>query len=149
MLETPTAATSVAAAPALSGGRRTVDLVYGYLMGVFALAVLVQIFLAGVGAFGDHKKPHSGAFDPHENLGHYLGIAAVVLLVLALIARASTRVMVWSFVLALLTEVAQEGLASGGRSNKWVGGFHAFDAALILGVSVWLFYSWRRRQVAH
>jgi hypothetical protein len=56
--------------------------------------------------------------------------------------------MVWSFVIALLTEVALEGLASGGRSNKWVGGFHAFDAALILGVSVWLFYSWRRRQAA-
>ncbi len=148
MLETPTAATPGVATPALSGGRRTVDVVYGYLMGVFVLAVLVQIFLAGVGAFGEHNKPHSGSFDPHENLGHYLGIVAVVLLILALVARASTRVMVWSFVLALLTEVAQEGLASGGRSNKWVGGFHAFDAALILGVSLWLLYLWRRRQAA-
>jgi Mn2+/Fe2+ NRAMP family transporter len=146
MLETPTATSSGAAAPNLSGARRTIDVVYGYLVCAFVLAVLVQIYLAGVGAFGEHKKPHSGAFDPHEDLGHYLGIAAVVLLVLALIARASSRTMVLTFVLALLTEVAQEGLASGGRSDKWVGGLHAFDAALILAVAIWLLISWRRRQ---
>jgi uncharacterized protein DUF6220 len=148
MLETPAATNPSATVAPPRGARRSVDVAYGYLMGAFVIAVLVQIYLAGVGAFGDHKKPGSGSFDPHEDLGHYLGIAAVVLLVLALIARVSTRVMVWTFVLALLTEVAQEGLASGGRSDKWVGGLHAFDAALILAVSVWLFVSWRRRQAA-
>ena len=67
-----------------------------------------------------------------------------MILVLALVAHASVRTMIWAFVLALLTEVAQEGLASGGRSDKWVGGLHAFDAALILALSVWLLLAWHR-----
>jgi Mn2+/Fe2+ NRAMP family transporter len=149
MIETPrTTSHAHTAAGPLTGYRHGFDLAYGYLMGAFVIAVLVQIYLAGVGAFGEHKTPHSGAFDPHENLGHYLGIAAVLLLILALVAHVSTSTMVWALVLALLTEVAQEGLASGGRSVKWVGGFHAFDAALILALSCWLFYTWRRRQAA-
>ena len=137
--------TAPPAAPAgLVGYRRVVDTVYGYLLGLFVLGVLVQIYLAGVGAFGRHQR---GSFDPHENFGHALGIAAIVLLVLALVARVSRRTMIWAFVLALLTEVAQEGLASGGRSDKWVGGLHAFDAALILALSVWLL-AWHRRRRA-
>ena len=133
-------------APArLVGYRRVVDTVYGYLQGLFVLGVLVQIYLAGVGAFG-RKQAHS--FDPHENFGHALGIAAIALLVLALIAHVTRRTMIGALVLALLTEVAQEGLADGGRSVKWIGGVHAFDAALILAVSVWLLLSWRRRNRA-
>jgi len=139
-------ATRQAAAPPASVGlvgyRRVVDTVYGYLLGLFVLGVLVQIYLAGVGAFGRHQR---GSFDPHENLGHALGIAAGVVLVLALVAHQSVRTMIWALVLALLTEVAQEGLASGGRSDKWIGGLHAFDAALILALSVWLLLAWRRR----
>ena len=127
----------------LVGYRRVVDTVYGYLLGLFVLGVLVQIYLAGVGAFGRHQPD---SFDPHENLGHALGIAAGVIFVLALVAHQSVRTMIWAFVLALLTEVAQEGLASGGRSDKWIGGLHAFDAALILALAVWLALAWRRRQ---
>lgn len=148
MTQTRTTAMQSAATPALTGYRRGFDTCYGYLLCAFTLAVLVQIYLAGAGSFGDHKTPHSGAFKPHEDLGHYLGIAAVVLFVLALVAHESRGTMVWAFVLALLTEVAQEGLAQGGRSDMWVGGLHAFDAALILALSVWLLVLWRRRQAA-
>lgn len=136
-------ATQAPAATPLTGYRRVVDLVYGCLLAAFVLGVLVQIYLAGVGAFGRHQ---AGAFHPHENLGHALGIGAGVVLVLALVAHQSVRTMVWALVLALLTEVAQEGLASGGRSDKWIGGLHAFDAALILAVSVWLLVAWWRRR---
>jgi len=145
MIETPATSEAAPTPRALSPTRRRFDVVYGYLLGVFVLAVLVQIYLAGVGAFGS-KKPHSGAFNPHEDLGHYLGIAAVVLFVLALVARESKYTVIGALVLALLTEVAQEGLAQGGHNDKWVGGLHAFDAALILGVAIRLFYLWRRRQ---
>jgi Family of unknown function (DUF6220) len=133
------------ATEALTGYRRVAELAYGYLLVTFVVGVLVQIYLAGVGAFGRHQ---AGAFDPHENLGHALGIGAGVVLVLALVAHQSLRTMIWAFVLALLTEVAQEGLASGGRSDKWVGGLHAFAAALILALSVWLLLAWRRRRKA-
>ncbi|MGH8891599.1 MAG: DUF6220 domain-containing protein [Acidothermaceae bacterium] len=147
MIETPASSETAPAPRTLSATRQRFDVAYGYLLGVFVIAVLVQIYLAGVGAFGS-KKPSSGAFNPHEDLGHYLGIAAVVLFVLALVARESKYTVIGALVLALLTEVAQEGLAQGGHSDKWVGGLHAFDAALILGVAIRLFYLWRRRQMA-
>jgi hypothetical protein len=142
-MATRQATTSPAPTTALAGYRRVADLAYGYLLAAFVLGVLVQVYLAGVGAFGRHQ---AGAFDPHENLGHALGIAAGVVFVLALVAHRSRRTMIWALVLVLLTEVAQEGLASGGRSDKWVGGLHAFDAALILGLSVWLLLAWRRQR---
>ena len=148
MIETPSVSQRRDSPTALVGGRRRVDIAYGYLAGVFLLGVLVQVYLAGVGAFG-HKQKGDGAFDPHESLGNVLGIVAVVLLVLALIARESKRTMIVSFVLALLTEVAQHGLAQGGHNDKWVGGLHAFDGMLILGIAAWLFLSWRGRQSAH
>ncbi len=129
----------------LTGYRRGFDVAYGYLLCIFTVAVIVQIYLAGVGAFG-HKAKGDGAFNPHENLGHILGIAAVVLFVVALIAHVSKNTMVGAFVVALLTEVAQEGLAHGGHHSKWVGGLHAFDALLILAASIWLLYAWRQRQ---
>jgi Family of unknown function (DUF6220) len=143
MIESPTAKRSVPDGPALVGYRRRIDDAYGYLMGIFVAAVLVQIYLAGVGAFGK-KGTHS--FNPHENLGHVLGVAAVVIFVLALVAHESTHTMVWAFVLALLTEVAQEGLAHAGHHTKWIGGLHSVDAALILALSVWLLITWRRRR---
>jgi len=143
MIETRATATSDRDAVAFTGYRRGFDLAFGYLLCAFVVGVLVQIYLAGVGAFG---KRGTHAFNPHENLGHALGIAAVVIFVLALVARRSTGTMIWALVLALLTEVAQEGLAHGGHDDKWVGGIHAFDAALILAVSIWLVYSWRRGQ---
>lgn len=145
MIETPATATSTDADSSLHGYRRGFDQAYGYLLGIFVVAVLVQIYLAGVGAFGK-KGTHS--FNPHENLGHILGIAAVVIFVLSLVAHVSKDTMIWAFVLGLLTEVAQEGLAHGGHHVKWVGGLHAFDAALILAISVWLCYSWWRRQTS-
>jgi hypothetical protein len=134
-------AESALATAGLTGYRRVADVAYGYLLAAFVLGVLVQIFLAGVGAFG-RKQAHS--FDPHETFGHALGIGAVVVLLLALVAHRSRRTMIWAAVLALLTEVAQNGLAAGGRALAWIGGLHAFDAALILAVSVWLLLSWWR-----
>ena len=149
MIDSRATANPVGNATSLTGYRSGFETAYGYLLCVFTIAVLVQIYLAGAGSFGDHKKSHSGAFDPHEDLGHYLGIAAVVLFVLALVAHESRRTVVGALILALLTEVAQEGLAQGGRSDMWVGGLHAFNAALILGLSIWLLVSWHRRQTSH
>jgi hypothetical protein len=147
MIETSSVSQHRASPTSLGGGRRRVDVVYGYLAALFLLGVLAQVYLAGVGAFG-HKEKGDGAFNPHESLGNVLGIVAVVLLVLALIARESKRTVIASFVLALLTEVAQHGLAQGGHSDKWVGGLHAFDGMLILGLAAWLVISWRRRYAA-
>lgn len=151
MIDSPSAVTAHAERPAASGYRRGFDLAFGYLMGAFVVAVVVQIFLAGLGAYHQDSYIDSGtikhgAFDPHENLGHILGIAGVVLFILALVAWHSVATVVWAFVLGLLSEVAQEGLAHGGHHAAWVGGLHAADAALILGIAVYLFLRWLPRR---
>lgn len=134
----------------LTGARHKVDLVYAVLMIAFTIAVVVQIYLAGAGAFAHHSGANAvhHPFSAHEDLGHYLGIASVVLFVLALIARACRSVLIGAFFLGLLTEVAQEGLAHGGHDNRWIGGLHAFDAGIILVLAIWLSIAAYRRRLA-
>ena len=126
--------------PTATGWRVGVDRAYTYLMTLFFVAVLVQVFLAGVGVFGDHAKKveDASSFDPHRALGSILGGIAVILLIVALIAHISRATMIWAFVLAALAFAAQPGLASGGNSNKWVGGLHALDGMFILMISGYL-----------
>jgi hypothetical protein len=135
------------AAPAggqLTGVRRGVDLAFAVLATAFVGAVLVQVYLAGAGAFAHHTVHH--AFAAHEDLGNVLGIAAIVLFVLALVARVNWTTVIGALLLALLTELAQHGLAQAGHDNRWVGGVHAFDGMLILGLATWLALgAWRRR----
>jgi Mn2+/Fe2+ NRAMP family transporter len=140
--------TETAKAEDLTGWRRRVDQVYAYLSGLFVLAILVQVFLAGVGVFGDHaaKVANASSFDPHRALGTVLGIVAVVLFLVALAARESRRTVVGALLLAVLTLAAQPALANSGDSNKWVGGFHAFDGMLILLISLWLAGTSHRRE---
>lgn len=132
----------------LAAWRRGVDQVYAYLSGLFVLAVLVQVFLAGVGVFGDHaaQVANASSFDPHRALGTVLGVVAVVLFLVALAARESRRTVVGALLLAALAMAAQPALANGGDSNKWVGGFHAIDGMLILLISVWLAGTAHRRE---
>jgi hypothetical protein len=135
------------AAPAeLSTARRRVDTAYAALAIAFTLAIFVQLYLAGAGAFAHHGVHH--AFAAHEDLGHYLGVASGVLLILSLIARATRWTMIGSLLLVLTTEVAQEGLASAGHHNRWVGGLHAFDGGLILLLALALSLAAYRRRFA-
>jgi len=133
---------------ALTGWRSGVDRAYAYLAGLFVIALLVQVFLAGVGVFGDHarKVANATSLDPHRALGSVLGMVAIVLFLVALAARASRLTVVGAFLVALLTLVAQNALASGGDSNKWIGGLHAFDGMLILLLSIWLAGAAHRRE---
>jgi hypothetical protein len=128
----------------LTGYRRGFDVAYAWLSGVFLLAILAQIFLAGLGAFHRHGTPGVG-FGPHEDLGNALGIAACVLLVLALVARPSWRIVVCALVLAVLSEVAQHGLAQFGKDNQWVGAVHALDGMFILLLATGLAFTSIRR----
>lgn len=132
----------------LRGLRKGADVAYAVLGAAFVLALLVQVYLAGAGAFAHHSGPHvvHHPFAAHEDLGNVLGIVAVVLLVLALIAHVNRMTMIGAFVLALLTETAQHGLAQAGHDNRWVGGLHAFDGMLILLLAVWLALAAYRRR---
>jgi hypothetical protein len=146
-----TTKTGVAAGQQSRGGvRRGLDVGYGYLMALFVLGVLVQMFLAGVGVFGINarKVANASSLDPHRALGSVLMVVAIVLLILALAAWHSRGTVIGTFVLALLVVVAQSGLAAAGENNKWIGGLHALDGMVILLLSIWLaIAAWRRRAV--
>lgn len=129
------------------GARGVIDVVYTYLAALFVLGVLVQVFLAGLGIFGINasKVANASSLDAHRAWGSVLMLIAIVLLILALVARQSRATMIGAFVLALLVTVAQTVLAAAGESNKWVGGLHALDGMVILLLSVWLAVTaWRR-----
>jgi hypothetical protein len=131
-----------------SGLRRGADLAYGYLAAFFVLGVLFQVYLAGVGVFGINarKVADASSLDPHRMWGSVLMVLALVLLILALVARQSAAVVLSTLLLAVLVIVAQMGLAAAGDSNKWLGGAHALDGMIILLLSLWLaIAAWRRR----
>src|SRR3954464_9046874 len=137
----------------LVGWRRGVDRAFVYLVTLFFVGVLVQVFLAGVGAFGelgDHvtKLEDASSFDAHRALGNILGALAVLLLILAALARASRATWIGALVLAVLAAAAQSGLAAGGEDNKWVGGVHALDGIIILLLAGWLTGTPHRRERA-
>src|SRR3954470_5555146 len=102
----------------LVGWRRGVDRAFVYLVTLFFVGVLVQVFFAGVGAFGelgDHVKKleDASSFDPRRALGTVLGLVPRILLILAALARAARSVWIGALVLALLAGVAQSGRGTG------------------------------------
>ncbi|MGA2519723.1 MAG: DUF6220 domain-containing protein [Acidimicrobiales bacterium] len=135
---------------AVAGWRVGLDRVYAHLTGLFALGVLAQVFLAGVGVFGDHVRQvaNAASFDPHRALGTVLGVVAVVLFVMVALARPGRSAVIGALALAVLTLAAQPLLANAGDNNKWVGGFHALDGMLILILSLWVAGTSHRRQAA-
>jgi Mn2+/Fe2+ NRAMP family transporter len=128
----------------LPGVRRGADVTFAVVQALFVAAVLAQVFLAGLGAF-THRSTGSHPFAAHEDLGNILGIVAVALFVIAVIARASTATVVGALVLGVLTEAAQHGLAQGGHHHAWLGGLHALDGMIILLLGTWLAIAAYRR----
>lgn len=123
---------------------------YRWLLLIFLLLGVVQIFLAGFGVFSLHGKevgaPGETAFGPHRSLGFTLGGLAVIVLILALVARRSARSMLLTAVMFLLAFLGQSFLADLGGSSAFFGGLHALDGLAILGIAGYLYgWSWRHR----
>ena len=119
---------------------------------LFAVAVVVEFFLAGLGIFravpGDHTpvshETFSGKFDPHAALGWVLGGGSLLLLIVILVAWAEPRLIGATFALVVLMFV-QGLLASAGDNTPVAGAFHVINALLILGLSLVLTaWAWRR-----
>jgi hypothetical protein len=115
------------------------------LVALVAAACVVQIFLAGRGAFGVHgaaKLDDQKSFDPHRALGEIIGLLAVIALLAALVYWRDKRLIGLTFLLALMAEVLQHLFAL--PHHPWVAGLHALDGVAILGLSAWLAHeAWR------
>ena len=139
----------VTAAP-LPGLRRGALLGYRWALLAFLLAGVAQIFLAGLGVFRlqDQGLAAAGdsAFAPHRALGFGMAGIALLILVLAVIARPGARAVVGSAVLVLLTSLMQSLLAGFAEDHAVYGALHALDGLLILGIAAYLYFWSRRRE---
>ena len=93
----------------------------------------------GLAAGGD------SAFAPHRALGFTMAGIALLILVLAVIARPGARAIIGSAVLVLLTSLMQSLLAGLADSLPVYGALRALDGLLILGIAGYL-YAWSHRR---
>ena len=117
---------------------------YRWLLAVFLVAGVVQIFLAGFGVFHLHAyglddPAGDSALDPHRMLGFIMGAIAIVILVLAIVARPGNRAITWSVVLVVQTDLLQSLLAGLGDNSAVWGGLHALDGFLAIAVAAYLY----------
>jgi hypothetical protein len=127
--------------------RRAAQAGYRWLLLAFLAIGAVQIFLAGLGAFRIDNLGVSGdtAFAPHRAVGFAMGGVALLILVLALIARPGVRAVIGSVLLFLLAVLVQSLLASLADNTVWFGGLHALDGLAILGIAAFLYLAARRQ----
>jgi hypothetical protein len=115
---------------------------YHWAVLAFLLAGCAQIFLAGLGvfSFGDHDVAGgTSAFDAHKTLGFTLAGVAVVIFILALMARAGALSLVLCAVLIVQTTLLQSLLAGLADNTALFGGLHALDGILVLGIAGFLY----------
>jgi hypothetical protein len=127
--------------------RRGATAAYRWVTLLFAVAVVVQFFLAGLGVFGidaGRGLDDQSSLDPHRGLGNALVVAAIVLLLLLLVARPTRHVFVPYLVLIVLT-ILQPILAEGG--GEFLGGLHGLVALAIFALAGYLGHRAFRREV--
>lgn len=150
----------------MAGTRRGARSVMKWFAGLYAVLIVVQVFLAGEGIFGLNTIKHSDdcdkkggvaahlaqcsgnskTLDPHRALGFFLTFpGAILFLIVALLAwHPVSRIRIVSIVLPFLAFV-QMILPGAGR---WVAALHPVNAILLLGLFGWLFYALRNEQEA-
>ena len=138
--------TELASTELASTGRRPAMLVFHWALAAFLLLLAVQIFLAGLGAFRTEAVGADSAFAPHRDFGFALAGVALVILVLALVARAGRAAITGAAALVVLTNLAQSLLAGLADDHALFGGLHAFDGLAIIGIAAWLWAQSRPRK---
>jgi hypothetical protein len=111
--------------------------IHAGLVHLFAALLVVQLFLAGLGAFTTvhNKKFHDNNFGPHGLVGTLLVVVALVIALLAVGGRwssAATRLSGALFGLMVLQFVL--GVAGAG-SAPVLGGLHVLNAIVIVWVT--------------
>jgi phosphatidylglycerophosphate synthase len=120
---------------------------YRWLIAAFVLCVVVQLFLAAAGVFGEEqgvKLEDQSSWDPHRTFGLVLVLIGILLLVVC-VAWGSERIwLLATFLLALLTFI-QPILSGLGEDSRWVGALHGANAGVIMLLAGWLTYrAWKR-----
>ncbi|MEP6910152.1 MAG: DUF6220 domain-containing protein [Actinomycetota bacterium] len=121
---------------------RALRAVYRYWISIVTAVVVVQIGLAGYGAFYAADKVNNSTIDEntfedgfgaHIGLGYLIFLLVVVAVILALIARPGKRFVLMT-IGALVLVFVQIVLAQIGESVPAVGALHPINAFIILGL---------------
>ena len=113
--------------------------IFGFLSTLLLLAIVVQFFLAGMGAFDSGSRDES--FAPHRAFGYGILLFAVVLTVVAAAARLPGRLIgttglvaglvLLQIVIAELAGAFDNSGASTSTTAKLVFGLHAVNAVAV------------------
>lgn len=108
--------------------RQTVIRAFAGIAILTMAAFVVQIYLAGIGAFG------ASGWDMHEILGSLIGIPILLLVVLALAGRLGRRIIGQS-VLLLVLYIVQYSLVEIRGDAPYLSALHAVNALALMGVT--------------
>jgi len=101
---------------------------------LFVASIVVQVFLIGAAI---RELGGSNDFSSHVDFGYtYVGLAALLVVVTALIARAGRRAIGISVGLLLLY-VVQTSLPYAKDSIPWIAALHPVNALLMFALSIW------------
>lgn len=128
--------------------------IYRYLVLVVFVGVVVQVGLAGYGAFYAAKKVDDDdviskhtfehGFDPHSAFGYILGIIALILFIVALVARFDARFRNLNIALFVLFLLQILVFAPLGGAVPGLGSLHPINALFIFGLSAYFAHAvWR------
>lgn len=101
---------------------------------LFVAAIVVQVFLIGAAL---RELGGSGNFSDHINFGYtYVGVAALLVVVTAVIARAGRRAIGISVGLLVLY-IVQTSLPYAKESIPWIAALHPVNALVLFALSIW------------
>src|SRR4051794_20939482 len=109
--------------------RERITTVYGILAMLWALAVVVQVFLAGLGIFG------ATSFDAHKSFGGILHGITVLLVILAIAGPRTGRDIGMAVGLLILVTI-QISLVGARDSAPGLAALHPVLAFVVLGLAV-------------
>lgn len=109
--------------------RDRVTTVYGVLAIVWAAAVILQVFFAGLGMFG------ATSFDTHKTFGNILHPFTAILLILAIVGPRTGRDIGMAAALVILVTI-QIGLVSARDDAPGLAALHPVLAILAMGLAV-------------
>lgn len=105
---------------------------------LFVASIVVQVFLIGTAL---PQLGGSNDFSTHIDFGYtYVGLAALLVLVTAVIARAG-RLAIGISVGLLVLYVVQTSLPYAKESIPWIAALHPVNAMVLFALSTW--YAWR------
>ena len=111
--------------------------VHPWLVGLFALGVLLQAFLAGAAL---PQLGGSGNFVTHVEVGYWaMGILALLVLIAAGLGRAD-RQQVWGSVALFVLYIVQTMLPTFKGSAPFLAALHPLNALVLFALAAWLFY---------